>query len=252
MVPIKWQKYLLLVGFGLTNLVELERQIQRFAWSSRWALFEELSAALPPPDGIPVEFTVVKLVTTWGVGQLQNFRLATTRNLATLRRAFMDRRSDITEVWACRTPFGRNVLSVAGRLAISTTLEPFGQCVEQVWQCSPRMLEGRGPKFPFPYARATRAGWGRSYRLDEVSLPKGWRRRATMVRHEFSDSMVALERGRSRLEELGNFIESAGITSYSFEYKVVAGRLSVIDWDTSNDWEILRDAGRHGVLPVLQ
>lgn len=252
MDPVKWQKYLLLVEFGLTSLCDLQRQIQRTPWSSRWKLFDELSTRLLTAEGRPTEFTVVKLVTPRSVGQLMNVRLGTRRDIAALRRAFTSRRSDVTEVWACRTPIGANVLSVAGRLALSSRLEPFGHCVEQVWQCSPRMLEERGPNFRFPYARATRDGWGRSYRVDEVYLPKGWKRRATIVRREFSDSLIALERSRSRLEELADFIESTGVTSYSFEYKVIAGRLSVIDWDTSNDWEILHNASRLGLLPLLQ
>lgn len=251
MDPLKWQKYLLLVEFGLTSLTELREQIHRSPWSSRWDLLAALSRRLPPPDNPPSEFTVVKLVTPLSVGQLKNVRLATRRDIAALRRAFTTNRSDVTEVWACRTLVGANVLSVAGRLAVSARLEPFGQCVEQVWQCSPRMLEERGPNFRFPYARATRDGWGRSYRIEEAYLPKGWKRRAELIRRELSESFISLERNRSRLEEFSDFIESAGIASYSFEYKMVAGRLSVIDWDTSNDWEILRNASRFGLVPIL-
>lgn len=250
MEPVKWLKYLLLVEFRLRQLPELCAEIERVSWSARWELFERLRARLP--EEAPTEFTVVKLVTARGIGQLENVRLATQRNLGKLRSRLAERRSDIVEVWACRTRIGQNVLSVAGRLAIETRLEPFGHCVEQVWQCSPRLLESRGPNFKFPYARATRAGWGRSYHLDELWLPKGWRRRRAAVQVDFAESMRALERGRSRLEELAEFIESAGITSYSFEYKIVGGHLSIIDWDTNSDWEVLRNAGRVGLLPVLQ
>jgi hypothetical protein len=249
--PVKWLKYLLLVEFELTSLRELQQQIHRTPWVSRWQLFDDLSARLPSAEATPSEFTVVKLVTTHSVGQLENIRLATRQSLSKLRRAFQARRSDVTEVWDCRTRIGTTLLSVAGRLAVSAKLEPFGQCLEQVWQCSPRMLEERGPNFKFPYARATRDGWGRSYRIDEVYLPKGWLRRAAAVRREFADSMVALERGRPRIEQLAEFIEAAHISSYSFEYKIIGGQLSVIDWDTSNDWEVLRHAGRLGLLPVL-
>jgi hypothetical protein len=249
--PVKWLKYLLLVEFELTSLRGLQEQIHRTPWQSRWQLFDDLSARLPPSGATPSEFTVVKLVTTHSVGQLENIRLATRQSLSKLRRAFNEKRTDIAEVWDCRTRVGPALLSVAGRLAVSAKLEPFGQCLEQVWQCSPRMLEERGPNFKFPYARATRDGWGRSYRIDEVYLPAGWRRRAAAVRREFADSMVTLERMRSRIESLAEFIEAAHISSYSFEYKIVGGQLSIIDWDTSNDWEVLRNASRIGFLPVL-
>lgn len=252
MEPLKWQKYLLLVGFGLTNIEELHRQINRVRWESRWQLFDELSDRLPDGADATTEFTVIKLVTMHNVGQLENIQLMTRSNLAKLRRAFNERRSDIAEVWACRTRVGSNVSSVAGRLAVSTTLEPFGQCVEQVWQCSPRMLEKVGDGFKFPYVRAHRDSWGRAYVIDDVYLPRGWRRRNELIRREFSDSVRALERSRERMEELGDLIEGIGITSYSFEYKVISGHVTIIDWDTSDDREVLRNAASRGLLSVLQ
>lgn len=251
MEPLKWQKYVLLTVFGLAREEELSQDIQRFSWQHRYDLLEALTREVSSHAG-GAYLIVVKLVTADSVGQLENIRVSAASHLRRVERAFRSRNPRVTEVWACRTTFAQGGVNTAGRLAVFGALSPFGQCLEQVSRCSPRLLESHGdPGFAYPYVRATRPWWGRSYTVDEVLLPRGWRRRRSLVLSEFTETATAIEREREKLEEFSTFIEDCGQRSFSFEYKYTSGRLRIIDWDTASDREVLRYATDRGLLSVL-
>jgi hypothetical protein len=232
--PEKWKKYMLLATFGLTTEEELQSSIVRFRWRDRHNLIDEI-ASLLPADG-PAALVVVKLVPLNIGRQLPNFRVRHKHDLKQLG-TFLDGHSAFrfVEAWYCKTDVDAAVFSVAGRIRIAEGTH----VLEQVWRCSPRMIEDWGKAFLWPYARATRRGWGRRWRFAELYLPE----RASLSKfdqhREFEHSLRLLEAYRERLEQFSDAIENCGLTAYSFEYKVVRERLSIIDWDTANDRKVL-------------
>lgn len=234
LVPEKWKKYILLATFGFTTEEELQSSIVRVRWKDRHTLITKISSILTVSG--PAALIVVKLVPQNIGRQLPNFRVRQKGDLKELG-SFLNRHHDFrfVEAWYCQTDVDSAVFSVAGRIRIAEGTH----VLEQVWRCSPRMIEDWGDGFQWPFARATRSGWGRRWRLAELYVPEQSFSPRFDQRLEFEHSLRLLEAHRERLEEFSDAIENCGITTYSFEYKIVRERLTIIDWDTTNDRKVL-------------
>ncbi|MGO9259362.1 MAG: hypothetical protein ACLQU1_24065 [Bryobacteraceae bacterium] len=242
--PLKWRKYLLLTEFGFLSKRDLQKQIARYPRHAIRRLTAEIGDALGRvPRGAAL--FVIKLVTQDEPGGFPNLRVTSHDDLAAIP-AFLSARSSYPyiEIWTCYTCIDPSVLSVAGRLIISSS-EVWEQSVEQLWRASPRMLESYhgGSSFPHAYLRATRVGWGWPYNIQQVHVPQLNGRLAALsyeqLRVEFAEAMVSIERSREQLAFFAASIGDRGANIVSIEYKLTGSRLDIIDWDTPDDRRVL-------------
>jgi len=68
------------------------------------------------------------------------------------------------------------------------------------------------------------------------------------LRSEFSFSVRCLEQEREKIEAFCTFLDSFRFKAYSIEYKIVGGRLRVIDWDTPHDRQVLQSLHTNHLL----
>ena len=189
---------------------------------------------------------VVKLVPADLPGQLPNFRIERSSQLKHLS-AFLDahRHENHLEAWYCRTRIDMEVFSVAGRIVFSAPDAGRTQLVEQLWRGSPRQLETYSDDFALPYVRASRYSWGWPYSIEHVHLPRKSPLSRLQLDSEFAHSMRCIEEEREKLARFCAFLDSFSFKAYSLEYKIVASKLRIIDWDTPNDTRVLRSQDVH-------
>ena len=241
-VPLKWQKYLLLAHFGLTTRERLAREVRRYTIGERARLVEDLSRNLVAGDAS--NLYVVKLVCPDAAGQLPNYRVWKRADLPGLTLFLRDAcKSSYTEAWCCSTCVATSRRSLAGRLAFLDGCDG-PQTLEQVWRCSPRMLEevthAPNSRFNWPYMRACRVKWGWRFRVEHLSIPKDWPQSEGAVLAETREAMIMLDGTREPISIFADALATSGITCFSMEYKIVGSALWFIDWDTSDDRKAMR------------
>lgn len=242
--PLKWTKYLLLVQFGFIEREELEQDIRRYRRSEERHVIRDIGADLRAERKMGCRFLyVIKLVSIGLSGRLPNFRVETLQDLRKVPRFFADHdKGDHAEIWFCRTRVDDNVFSVAGRFVFTPGDSDREHSVEQVWRCSPRLLEEMSASLRFPYLRASRYSWGWPYSIEDVRIPKHWTLDRPTLVAEFLWSMRLFERQRESVEIFLAFLDSFAFRAYSLEYKIVGPKLSIIDWDTPDDKLIVTPA----------
>jgi hypothetical protein len=246
-VPLKWRKYLALVDFGFQSADELTTDIRRYRISQVRRLVSDLRSDLRDDlRRVRRSFYVVKLVPADLPGQLPNFNVERISHLKPLD-AFLAAHSGegYLEAWYCRTRIDSEVFSVAGRIVICPANGGKTQLVEQLWRGSPRKLETYSDDFAFPYVRASRYSWGWPYSIEHIHLPRKSALSASQVRSEFQYSMGCIEQERDKIARFCAFLDSFSFKAYSLEYKIVASRLKIIDWDTPNDMRVLASRDLH-------
>jgi hypothetical protein len=183
---------------------------------------------------------VVKFVPSKLAIMLPNYRVESFDDLAPLKRALETADSGrYQEVWFCRTQISVGSFSVAGRILVDARAGKKAQIIEQVWRCSPRLIEVLDDKFPYPFVRASRSGWAWPPILEQLHRPPASPETETVIREQFSRALRCLERKRASLEIFVEKILSTGTGACCLEYKIEDDRLQIIDWDTSNDSAVL-------------
>lgn len=227
----------MLVQFGFTERQELEQDIRRYGRLEERRVIRDIGADLRAETRMGRRFLyVIKLVSTNLSGRLPNFRVETLEDLRKVPRFLADHNGgDHAEIWFCRTRVDDKVFSVAGRFVFTPTDSDREQSVEQVWRCSPRLLEQMSGTSRFPYLRASRYSWGWPYAVEDVRIPRDWAMDQPTLVGEFLWSMRLFEQQRERIETFLAFLDSFAFRAYSLEYKIVGSRLTIIDWDTPDD-----------------
>lgn len=243
--PHKWRKYRLLALFGLTNEELLRRTIHRFPWDQRFHALKIIRGALSDTatsDGDAETLFVVKFVPPKLAMLLPNFRIEHPGDMLALEYA-VDHppRGDFKEIWFCRTNIRRDRFSVGGRILLDQREVENAQMIEQVWRCSPRLIESIGPDFPYPFIRARREGWAWSPKIEYIHSPVPLRESKRLLREQFGRSLTRINRLRERLEIFADSVFSTGVKVLSFEYKIEGEFLQIIDWDTGDDSRVLRE-----------
>jgi hypothetical protein len=234
--PDKWQKYEVLEEFGLAPVDYMSKTVHRYRWEDRQYVVSELERTLESQR----EFCVVKLVPRRLSYLLPNYRIYTVADLEGLIKVFARPTRQFDEVWFCRTIIDASAFSVAGRVIVDRRAGDAAQVIEQVWRCSPRLIESIGHDFPFPYVRATRPNWAWSPQVKDIFLPAGWKSSEFQLRADFGRSLQYMYAYRERIIDFENFLFKCGCDAISLEYKIERNDLRFIDWDTHQDGHILR------------
>lgn len=238
--PQKWRKYELLEDFGLADTNYLRRTIHRFPRDQRTTFLSRLRmevVAATANDGQDGQYLfVVKFVPKKLAMLLPNIRVQNVADLAEVEKAVREEPFvDYDEIWFCRTNVGVNSFSVAGRILVDSSAGADVHIIEQVWRCSPRLIEALGPAFPYPFVRAARSGWGWSPKIQEVHIPPTAAESEMVLRAQFAASLQNLDRAREKIETFVEAILAIGLEVCCLEYKIEGNRLQIIDWDTTND-----------------
>jgi hypothetical protein len=238
--PDKWLKYLLLEHFGLSSTSYLVSNIHRFRWSDRIAAIHRLRELLTRKENASALFYVVKYVPLRLQFMLPNRRVYTVDDLRVVEDELLLQGNDaFAEIWFCRTEIHKDIFSVAGRILVDTRNGLESQTIEQVWKCSPRLVETFNSEFTFDYVRAVRPGW--IWRPKIVHCHQGIEKRSDFqIKREFYRSISLMRSLLSRIECFCSFLERADIVVYSLEYKIEGSSFRIIDWDTHDDKKLLR------------
>jgi hypothetical protein len=230
----------MLADYGFRTHEQLEHDIRRFSRDERQRLIDSVRREFAKAAFTGGMLCVVKLVPNDLQGQLPNCRLNSVEDLAVLNK-FFKQYDDFaySEVWHCQTIVGPASLSVAGRIIFTNLDDDQSQLIEQVWRCSPRLIEEYSESFKFPYLRAARYGWGWRYDVEHVHCPNPSVDSESSILAEFSIAAKVLESNRERVEGFCSFLDSFHFRAYSLEYKIVNGKFFLIDWDTPNDRVVL-------------
>ncbi|MDB6112876.1 MAG: hypothetical protein JWR69_4626 [Pedosphaera sp.] len=235
--PLKWRKYELLSHFELASLAQIESTVRRFPWHDREALLEEVRIFLPMLG--ESEFCVVKLVLHNAVSWLPNYRIYGPKDLLILTENLMKPGMQFDEIWYCRTNTRHGRFSVGGRILIDRRCGHDGHTIEQVWRCSPRMIEYFDDGFDSPYVRAVRAGWGWRPRIVSTFIPRKSSVAIEELGRDLCSAMALILPLRERLVAFESFIFESGCDVVSIEYKIDGDNVSIIDWDTFQDRAVL-------------
>ena len=238
--PQKWRKYELLEDFGLTSTEYLRRTIQRFPREQRSSflsqLRKEVKTATANGKQEGQQLFVMKFVPKKLSMLLANIRIQSMSDLDAAERAVRDEPfGDYDEIWFCRTNVSVNSFSVAGRILIDSLAGREAHIIEQVWRCSPRLIESLGPTFRYPFVRATRSGWGWSPKIEQIHIPPSAPESAKVIREQFARALRKLDTARESLEVFVEAVLAVGLDVCCLEYKIEGERLQIIDWDTAND-----------------
>jgi len=72
-----------------------------------------------------------------------------------------------------------------------------------------------------------------------VHIPPNANESPDELLQQFGDTLRLIERLRPRLEYFAEKLHAAGATMCAIEYKVEAGALQIIDWDTADDSSVI-------------
>lgn len=236
--PQKWRKYELLENFGLANMEHLRRTVTRFPKEDREIVIRRIREEVESASGKTNEqhLFVLKFVPTHLAMLLSNIRVQGSADLDAMERAVKaEPTGSYDEIWFCRTNVSAKSFSVAGRILVNATGGFGAHTIEQVWRCSPRLIERLGPQFPYPFVRASRSGWGWSPRIEHLHLPDAAPESEARLREEFAQALLKLDREREKLEAFVEAVLAVGLDVCCLEYKIEGDQLQIIDWDTGND-----------------
>jgi len=238
--PLKWLKRLLLVRVGLSSMETLLAEIQRFPMNKLDEAREccWLIATQAAEDGRPF-MIVLKPVPKDSVGRIPNFRVYEPSQVdgvfSTLKSAYAE--TD-REVWFCLSIVDDTTLSLGGRYTMSKEYGP--EIVEMIWYTSPRLIEEVSlPSFPFPFWRAKRYPGTLGFQTDLLHIPAKYGGKTDESQKKFLREahwvMGTIRRYWGSIECLCAILYAAGAREVSLEFRVNAGDLAFIDWDTDRD-----------------
>ena len=236
-VPEKWLKYELLAEFDLSSLHYLDETIRRYKWSEREVVIRQLQGMVD--DLGKLRFCVVKLVPLKLAFLLPNYRVYSTDDLDGLRRTIQNPEREYEEIWYCVTVIDPSQFSVAGRIIVDRRSGDSAQTIEQVWRCSPRLIETIGKDFQFPYIRATRPGWAWRPKVQGMIITGDSSLNESNLFAELQRALNLMSPHRERLAIFEDFVFGCGCDAMSIEYKVEGQKLRFIDWDTHQDGHVL-------------
>lgn len=240
---LKWKKHLLLVEYCLRDYEDLISEIHRFDKAEVEKLLFELTAELNN-DKLQNRnaFYVIKFVKRDRFYKLPNFRVYHRDDLLTFQSIIALKKYQYDELWYCKTVYDNTNIetSVAGRISFERELYGNSQIIEQLWNRSPRLIEDYNNSADYIYTRASRNFWGHRYNIEKIHIPPSSNVNISDIKLQFATSVIAIEREREKIEIFEEYLSGFQYCSFSLEYKIINGRLFIIDWDTPDDMLVLR------------
>lgn len=240
--PDKWLKYQILSLYNLADIQDFNTNIKRFLWSEKDNIYKFIIDDLINEAKFGNEiFYVIKLIPINIASQLPNLRIYSKQDLDQLPSFFNNNslNEQAVEVWTCKTLINKEKFNAAGRILFAHGYSEKKQVIEQVWNCSPRLIESYNSYFTWPYIKAERLEWSWHWNYQNIHIPINSNYSKDCIQKEFINSIIILEKYRKRIELLASLFKSQGADCFSIEYKVNSNTLSFIDWDTPIDKQII-------------
>lgn len=230
--PEKWEKYSVLFKYGLTSENEINTQIRRYSKQRKNKIVADIIDDMKQNRSDAAY--VVKLIPRELRPKLTNYVIQDQSQLY----ATLDAISKIdtyVEVWWCKTVMSSGS-GIHGRFYINSGgATEVSQRIEQVWANTTRKIESIGDGVPYLFAQ--RLWWGRRYHIQKSDLSQ---LNAVSAETQFYNVAKQLEEKRDQLDEFSQDASRCGIYSICIEYKLINGKLFVVDWDSPNDKAIMR------------
>ena len=242
--PLKWLKRLLMARVGLILNEDLNNEIRRYSMSDLRHAQEECRQALEVRSAKTSpgrSLIVVKAVGMNDLIGIRNFRILSDSEID----ASFDEIASLygetdRQLWFCVSLVDTTTLSVGGRISMPEGENP--EDIELIWYTSPRRIDDySGSDFEFPFWRAKRQLGQLVFRTDLLHVPTSYLTKSGRTLADYErEARYVLQQVRyaapamRRLSSIVCAREPYNIGEVTFEFKVEAGELLFIDWDSNN------------------
>lgn len=226
--PEKWEKYRLLFKYNLASEDDINAQIKRYNRQQKDQVFTDILDDMK--QSLSEATYVIKLVPKELRLKLTNFSLQDQSQLLKTISSLSSNTENYVEVWWCKTAISQGS-GIHGRFYINSGgTTDVSQCIEQVWAGTARKIEKIGDGTPFLFAR--RLWWGRNYQIQNGNLASI---NPSIALKHFYDIARQIEEKRYEFEQLSQDAFHLNINSLCMEYKLIDGKVYVVDWDSPDD-----------------
>jgi hypothetical protein len=238
--PLKWLKYLLLERVGATSIIELNSTIFRYKWEERDSAQKKCKELINNLFGNNL-MIVVKVVYKDKAGQLPNFRIYSEQDIVNVFLRITASNFQAEQLWLCISSVNQEGTNLGGR--VTYTNKSYAPWIaEIIWFTSPRRIEEyKTIGFEFPFLRAYKNPASLIYEIAELYIPKKYQKQRPRTEYlqDFQFVLLNLAYFRESLEKLDGILFGAGAKEISIEFKISAGKFSIIDWDTEIETSII-------------
>ena len=228
----KWMKYQILIKYDLATEAEINTQIRRYSKQRLDNMIIDIEEDMQ--QNKTQSSYIIKLVPIELRPKLRNIIIRDHTQLDSARATLLEAK-DYFEIWWCKTAssldsgvFGRFYINSGGTTEVS-------QCIEQVWADSARKIERIGDGTPYLFAH--RLWWGRRYQIESSNFSS---LDSISAKKQFYEISRQLEAHRNGFDRLVQDAIQLNIYSLCMEYKLIDGKVHIIDWDSPSDKTILR------------
>lgn len=246
-MPFKWKKKLILEKYGLSSYKELLNEVHRFKANEKGIVLKILEKVLEKEDDLYSRLVLVPMGHQY---KLPNYIVTKWEDLVRAEN-FMTSAEGIGEIWhhiekaakrdLVNTSGNSCYCCIAGRISYSWTNFECMEIIEMVSGSSPRQLEKYSVGNNITdYLYAVKIRGDATYKIENIHAGVYYKNTVEWIKC-FKHLEEKLEKYRGRLYELRQMISQHEVYSLSLDFVMKKGELSFLDWDTSNDSEILRD-----------
>lgn len=244
--PFKWKKHLILPFFGLRNFDDVKREIHRYKSRELERLVDDIKQ-----DMMKAECKCAYLISFVPIQQeykLPNVMIKTVEQLEKFysENCCTNIGNKYTEIWFFKKNISKESSNLVGRISFNLrevneqvkSIE-CAQTLEQVWNANHREIEKYNGEKRLNFIAASRMGWNRRYKINEVSIPMKLHLNIKNILKDFRKVTMQIESYRENIEEFCEYLKSLGINEVSLEYMMSNGEFSFIDWDSPNDKKVV-------------
>lgn len=243
--PFKWKKHLVLPFFGLRSIEDVESEIHRYKKQDLDCLVDDIKK-----DMIKAEDKNSYLISFVPLQQeykLPNITVCSIEQLEEFKKDIsVNKNNKFTEIWFFKKMTNKNSSNLVGRISfnlrdVNGQVESLkcAQILEQVWHINHREIERYNKESRTIFITASRMGWNRKYKIDDILIPKGVEVKKEDILKALSKAIIQIEANRENIEIFCEYVKKLGINEVSLEYMISNEKFSFIDWDSPNDKKIV-------------
>jgi len=245
-IPFKLKKHLVLPYFGLRTMEDLNQEINRYKKQEIDSMVTDIKRDMKQTNG-----KCSYLISFVPMEQQYKLPNVTISNVEQLKDFYIKYKTDTdykySELWFFKKMQNKDS-SMVGRISINlrdinSQVEALEhtQILEQVWSTNHRQIEKYNKTIESIFVIASRMGWSRNYNIDKITIPQGIEIENKDIIKQLRNSFIQIETYREKIEEFCEYLKKLNINEISLEYMINDGKISFIDWDSSNDKKVIKN-----------